>query len=107
MTSSPAQNLEPSLHQDALGTPDPTQERAAILKNRQPPQPANSQHRGLLGLPLPSGAGCAGSEEKQGPIHLDPWPDMWSKGRSERDRENERKKERERGKLRLRQRKNQ
>lgn len=55
-----------------------------------PPQPpaANSQHRGLLGLPLPSGAGCAGSEEKHGPIHLDTQPDMWSRAR-QRDRDGE------------------
>lgn len=57
------------------------------------PQPANSQHRGLLGLPLPSGAGRAGREEKHGPIHLDPQPDIWIRGRAERDRESERQTE--------------
>lgn len=67
--------------------------RVQPAKERTPhlPQPADSQHRGLLGLPLPRGAGCAGSKEKHGPIHLDPRPDMWSRGGAERDRDSERK----------------
>jgi hypothetical protein len=53
------------------------------------PQPANSQHRGLLGLPLSCGTGCAGSEEKHGPVHLDPQPIYGAEQGRERERERE------------------
>lgn len=48
---------------------------------------ADSQRRRLLGLPLPGGAGCAGSQEKHGPAHLDPQPDMGTGQGRERQRQ--------------------
>ena len=75
--------------------PQPHPGEGCHSENPPRPQPANSQHRGLLGLPLPSGAGRAGREEKHGPIHLDPQPDIWIRGRAERDRESERQTERQ------------
>lgn len=89
------QGMEPSEHQGCSGPPEPPQEGVSTLRIPHFSQPANSQHRALLGLPLPSGTGCAGSEEKHGPIHLNPRPDMWSKGRAERDRDSESQTERD------------
>ena len=83
---------EPGVLQEA---PKPHPGEGCHSENSPLPQQANSQHRGLLGLPLPSGAGCAGREEKHGPIHLDPQPDMWIRSRAERDRESERQTERQ------------
>lgn len=76
----PTQNLELSLHQGCSGDLRPHPGGLRI---------PNSQHRVLLGLPLPSGAGCAGSKERDAPGHLDARPDMWSGGRAEKDRDGE------------------
>lgn len=72
-----------------LGAQTPTQEECAILRTPGFPPLGNSQHRGLLGLPLPCGAGCAGSKEKHGPIHLPP------RSSGERERERDRKEQKE------------